>query len=268
MQQPTVTLHLESTESLSGLEDWIAQVLRDALGEFIAARNCPDVAGYVAKRYADDSEASKARRILGVAARVRMARDLKKILGVSVGAGVDVPAPWVAGGGSPTAGLEELQGIFCDALYDWAERHGWRVAYSSDGTPPTMSKGDLDLPTVDFAGVAHIIEHLAISEQMSVQQVIREVNPRLRRGVPSPAAREAHAAYMKTSPRWAPWMMSTPMGVNPSRIVVGVFTEDGSFRCGDTVFGSDVLEISSFWPCDLEGNKVPWPWTKEGGEAS
>jgi len=95
----------------------------------------------------------------------------------------------------------------------------------------------------------------------NVQDLLRQINPRLRTGRPSEAARAA---------RCGPWIGH--MGGKFPLVVIGYWSDDGSsFAAG--LMSWDAHKVAeaalaeypcAFWPCDEHGNKVRWPTDAKG----
>ena len=104
---------------------------------------------------------------------------------------------------------------------------------------------------------------IAVSELCgeTPQALLREINPRMRKGMPSEAARIAHGetkdwlcmGYMLHAVRFC-WSVNDHV-----QMVDGtdVFSTE---RSEDTA----MIERCAFWPCDEHGNKVRWPTDAEG----
>jgi hypothetical protein len=97
--------------------------------------------------------------------------------------------------------------------------------------------------------------YLAAKQAKSMQAILREINPRMRKGWPSEAAVQTHARWLAKS---------GPTG----HIICGMMEIDPAFgpclksRTArlDKVRADDWF----FWPCDEHGNKVRWPTDAEG----
>ena len=76
------------------------------------------------------------------------------------------------------------------------------------------------------------------------QSLLREINPRMRKGVPSKAALRAHRGL---------WLRS--VGIETIATVLSRLIEE---------FPSPRDDESFFWPCDDNGNKTRWPTDAEG----
>lgn len=103
--------------------------------------------------------------------------------------------------------------------------------------------------------------YIAAKQGNSMQSLLREINPRLRKGMPSEAALAAHGEN-------GDWVVFR----NVLHAVRFVWTICDAVQMvsGFDVFRSDNAEDAamiaecSFWPCDEHGNKVRWPTDAQG----
>ena len=143
--------------------------------------------------------------------------------------------------------LDEYQGIEAQMVRDWMTRKGcywqdgyWRhprdkYSYTDGEYGGLLWEDTLFKLSVDF-GFG------------SVQALLREINPRMRKGVPSKEARAAAKSY---------WLASWGEG---SRRAANLWDSDLMEHFAD----SPELVNWSFWPCDEHGNKVRWPTDADG----
>ena len=142
--------------------------------------------------------------------------------------------------------LDEWQGVTPELVTDWLLSHGWTQKPTQ---PKWWLKGDdgflFDALTFDQVWFwAYALA--AIYTNGNVQALLREINPRMRKGWPSTGALSAHAYWL-----------AKPFG-DDAFCVVWTTAEiiDKQERAGDVDIG--------FWPCDEHGNKVRWPTDAEG----
>ena len=135
--------------------------------------------------------------------------------------------------------LDEWQGLTAELVQQWAEAHGYQYRISG------LVKGGY----VSFANplrpdaIVWLVPLLADRAKLSLQALLREINPRMRKGVPSQEAITAHGGT---------WMAVPPLGRNGIVFVNLRVLLDPSWA------------EWSFWPCDANGNKVRWPTDAEG----
>ena len=139
---------------------------------------------------------------------------------------------------------DEWQGVTPELVTDWLTAHGWTQKPTH---PNWWLKGDdgfmFDAPT--FGQVWFWAYALAaIYANGKVQALLREINPRMRKGTPSQAALRAHRGL---------WLRS--VGTESIATVLSRLIEE---------FPSSRDDVASFWPCDDNGNKVRWPTDAEG----
>jgi hypothetical protein len=137
--------------------------------------------------------------------------------------------------------LDEAQGISVDEIRGWLEQKGWSTGIGriygkrrNDGSHCYVSTtNELSSALSDIAG----------EEGMSLQGLLKEINPRMRRGWPSDAALAAHKMWVVRS--------------RASLAICKYWPCDRDLMING--------EHVSCWPCDDNGNKVRWP-TNEAGE--
>ena len=139
--------------------------------------------------------------------------------------------------------LDEYQGLEAQMVRDWMTRKGcyrqdgyWRhprdkYRYTDGEYGGLLWEDTLFKLSVDF-------------ELASVQALLREINPRMRKGMPSQAALRAHRGL---------WLRS--VGTESIATVLSRLIKE---------FPSSRDDESSFWPCDDNGNKVRWPTDATG----
>ena len=150
--------------------------------------------------------------------------------------------------------LDEAEGLTAEMVKTWAEARGWRYRTSGLQAP---NGGLVTFANPNHANmVAPIVRFIAEREKRSTQDILRDINPRLRAGLPSRAALEAHGET-------GDWICKRKM-LHLVRFCWSV-SEYLQMVEGFDVFSTEdraaeaVLKESSFWPCDANGNKVRWP---------
>ena len=154
--------------------------------------------------------------------------------------------------------LDEWQGLTPQRVRDWLLANGWQQL-----KPNWWEKGAdgflFDPQTFDQ--VWFWLYALAAIHETNIQGMLREINPRMRKGLPSRAALEAHGEN-------GDWVVFR----NVLHAVRFVWTVCDAVQMvsGFDVFRSDnpedaaMIAECSFWPCDKHGNKVRWPTDAEG----
>ena len=139
--------------------------------------------------------------------------------------------------------LDEYQGLEAQMVRDWLTSKG---CYRQDGPwrHPTAKYSYTD---GEYGGLLweDTLFKLSVDfELASVQALLREINPRMRKGMPSQAALRAHRGL---------WLRS--VGTESIATVLSRLIEE---------FPSSRDDGSFFWPCDDNGNKVRWPTDANG----
>ena len=154
--------------------------------------------------------------------------------------------------------LDEFQGVTPQLVTAWLLTNGW-----TQTKPRWWERGEdgflFDSETFDQQWFwTHALA--AIYTAGNVQGLLREINPRMHKGMPSEAARDAHGG---------PWVGH--MGGEFPLVAIGFWNDDGSFNAGLMSWDEHKVEAAAllkhpcaFWPCDANGNKVLWPTDPEG----
>ena len=141
--------------------------------------------------------------------------------------------------------LDEFQGFRVEALRDWLVKQGWRN--DTEAGPYIWRHATLDrtvgVPT--DPGISGVLKWcwlfvVADEADLSVQELLRQVNPRLRSGWPS-------EDDLKTHERW---LVNCPLLDNTMRV-----WESDTMRERKERVPNAVVEC---WPVDAAGNKVRW----------
>jgi len=140
--------------------------------------------------------------------------------------------------------LNEFPGVTPQLVTDWLLANGW-----TQTKPGWWERGEdgflFDSQTFDQQWFwVHAL--VAVYECCGVQEILRMINPRMRKGWPSPAAMESHRDWLAK-----PFDDDAFCVVWTSAEII-IKQE----RAGDVDVG--------FWPCDEHGNKVRWPTDAEG----
>jgi len=152
--------------------------------------------------------------------------------------------------------LDEWQGLTSAMVQQWAEDHGYQYRVSG------LVKGGY----VSFANpkrpdaIVWLVPLLADRAKLSPQAFLREINPRMRKGMPIQAALAAHDHWL---------VRDTETGeVELHRVEDGhlysMSVYRGGVRTPDANALPDFGTWMEFWPCDEHGNKVRWPTDAQG----
>ena len=138
--------------------------------------------------------------------------------------------------------LDEWQGLTAELVAKWLVVNGWQQT-----KPNWWDKGE-----DGFLFDSHVFDQqmfwlyalAAEGGHSTPQSLLREINPRMRKGLPSKAALRAHRGL---------WLRS--VGIETIATVLSRLIEE---------FPSPRDDESFFWPCDDNGNKTRWPTDAEG----
>ena len=148
--------------------------------------------------------------------------------------------------------LDEFQGVTPQLVTGWLLANGW-----TQTKPRWWERGEdgflFDSETFDSLWF-WTYALAAIYTAGNVQGLLCKINPRMRKGMPSQAARDAHMGA---------WVGH--MGGEFPLVTIGHWGDDGSFAAGLMLWDArKVAEAAeakypcAFWPCDEHGAKVRW----------
>ncbi len=156
--------------------------------------------------------------------------------------------------------LDEFQGLTPQMVREWLREQGFDMRI---GGLLHAGRYLVEWEPIESAWRSTEASLYAVAQyrNQSVQSLLREINPRMRKGMPSRAALEAHGEN-------GDWVVFR----NVLHAVRFVWTvcDVVQMVSGFDVFRSDnpedaaMIAECSFWPCDKHGNKVRWP-EQDGG---
>lgn len=162
--------------------------------------------------------------------------------------------------------LDEFQGITSEMIQAWLLATGWKqveqMAYQLDAPPVRTGwlfrRGDETVGT--GADISYVLAKLSRLSCKTPQALLREINPRMRKGMPSKAALAAHDHWL---------VRDTETGeLELHRVENGYLYSmsvyHGGVRTPDAKALPDFGSWMEFWPCDECGNKVRWPTDAQG----
>ena len=164
--------------------------------------------------------------------------------------------------------LDEFQGLTSEMIQEWLLANGWQqvkqMAYQLDAPPVhtgwLFHKGDDTIGT--GATLNYVLAAVSRVVSKTPQAILREINPRMRKGWPSGAAIAAHEASGGN------WLSQSAQEGGVLRVLNwSVFDHRAKLNTLDTAqkIPRDMIPDSwCFWPCDKHGNKVRWPTDAEG----
>ena len=155
--------------------------------------------------------------------------------------------------------LDEYQGLEAQMVRDWMISRGcyrqdgyWRhpreqYRYTDGEYGGLLWEGTLVELSVDF-GLS------------SVQALLREINPRMRKGMPSEAARKACASWLVRDAETGEVELHRTEGTS---LYSASDYKSGTLKT-EAVPLRDFGDWMEFWPCDRHGNKLRWPTDVNG----
>ena len=152
--------------------------------------------------------------------------------------------------------LDEFQGLTVDMVREWLEIHGWEVRECGNGSTDAKKRFTDRVSVLRCAWdscLGWLLTRVAAAERMSVQALLREINPRMREGVPSEAARQAHPGN---------WLVSGCLNQSKEKHFE-VWHSRNLHLASNYPYNPDGKRIEC-WPLDEHGSKVRWPTDSEG----
>jgi len=157
--------------------------------------------------------------------------------------------------------LDEYQGIEAQMVRDWMTRKG---CYRQDGYW-RHPRDKYSYTDGEYGGLLWEDTLFKLSVDFgfgSVQALLREINPRMRKGMPSAAAIAAHEVSGGN------WLAQSAQKGGVLRVLNWSISDHrAKLNTLDTTqkIPRDMVPDSwCFWPCDEHGNKVRWPVDAEG----
>jgi hypothetical protein len=153
--------------------------------------------------------------------------------------------------------LDEWQGMTRELIEEWMRSDG--CGWESNAL---TVQGRDTFAIVALNTLPGAVCVLAQSKHVSPQIMLRQINPRMRKGWPSNTSIVAHGLPDGN------WLMRDDEGVLRSGYFFDHSGDVKSFAYdteggGEWMFSEAAAECS-FWPCDDFGNKVRWPTDEHG----
>lgn len=154
--------------------------------------------------------------------------------------------------------LDEWQGLTREMVDHYLNRTGWC----------NMPDPDIRLLKPQYAhvslkmGLSAAVERIACIECRTLQALLREINPRWRKGFPSNAALAEHDEWLIRAPWGAEFVAHISYGGSDDGYMIMIPPDSESGDCGgieESVWGD-----CFYWPCDGNANRVRWPVDAEG----
>lgn len=169
--------------------------------------------------------------------------------------------------------LDEWQGLTAAMVREWLKRTGWELRTDEWGEQRWFNGNGRSIADKRVL-VTDGFRWIASQYDQTVQSLLREINPRMRKGMPSEAAWRAHGEenglwlclwgeIPTNEQHWEMFFRGRPFVTKIRKYdamwewgIRGLSWAD----CPEMPHGSDFL----FWPCDANGNKTRWLTDAEG----
>ncbi len=154
--------------------------------------------------------------------------------------------------------LDEWQGVTPAMVREWLRKRGWSLhgeiwEKGRHNFADSLIDGNSD----DVAFVIHCEE---IAAGLTRQEALREINPRMRKGMPSEAARKACASWLVRDVETGEVELHRTEGTS---LYSASDYKSGTLKT-EAVPLRDFGDWVEFWPCDANGNKTRWPTDANG----
>ncbi len=157
--------------------------------------------------------------------------------------------------------FDEWQGVTPDMVREWLRNRGWSL---HDGPHRYWEKGSSNFADSLVDGnaddVAFVIHCEEIAAGLTRQEALREINPRMRKGMPSEAARKACAFWLVRDVETGEVELHRTEGTS---LYSASDYKSGTVNT-EVVPLRDFGDWMEFWPCTECGNKVRWPTDDKG----
>ena len=154
--------------------------------------------------------------------------------------------------------LDEWQGLTREMVDHYLNRNGW-----CNMPDPDQRLLKPQYAHVSFKmGLGAAIERIAAIVGSTPQALLREINPRWRKGFPSNAALAEHDEWLIRAPWGAEFVAHISYGGSDDGYMIMIPPDSESGDCGgieESVWGD-----CFYWPCDGNANRVRWPVDAEG----
>ena len=157
--------------------------------------------------------------------------------------------------------LDEWQGLTPDMVREWLRNRGWSLRGEM---PRCWVKGSHNFADslVDGNGddLAFVIHCEEIAAGLTRQDALRQINPRMHKGMPSEAARKACASWLVRDVETGEVELHRTEGTS---LYSASDYKSGTLQT-EAVPLRDFGDWMEFWPCDANGNKLRWPTDANG----
>ena len=168
--------------------------------------------------------------------------------------------------------LDESQGLTREMVDHYLNRNGWCNMPDPDQRLLKPQYAHLSFKM----GLGAAVERIAAIVGSTPQSILREINPRMRKGMPSEAAinacpfwlvrdSETHEIELHLARKGRLYALCDCAEKLGGRVVVdvlqGIVME---WERLSPLHLKDFGDVMQFWPCDKHGNKVRWPTDADG----
>ena len=147
--------------------------------------------------------------------------------------------------------LDEFQGLTPQMVREWLREQGFDMRI---GGLLHAGRYLAEWEPIESAWLSTEVSLYAVAQyrNQSVQSLLREINPRMRKGMPSQSALAAssHWLVLDNETQEIALYRSNGRRLHVARAPFELMPDFGDFV--------------SYWPCDEHGNKVRWPTDAQG----
>ena len=162
--------------------------------------------------------------------------------------------------------MDESQGLTREMVDHYLNRNGWCNMPDPDQRLLKPQYAHLSFKM----GLGAAVERIAAIVGSTPQSILREINPRMRKGMPSDAAAKAHGdggwwVFQHLADADGSALCGRSGGeLHMAQMVMSSASGDVRFYWERGLMGEPCDEACMWWPCDEHGNKVRWPTDADG----
>ena len=151
--------------------------------------------------------------------------------------------------------------MIIDELDEWLRNRGWSLR---GGPHRCWERGRHNFADSLIDGNSDDVEFVIHCEEIAAgltrQEALREINPRMRKGMPSEAARKACASWLVRDVETGEVELHRTEGTS---LYSASDYKSGTLKT-EALPLRDFGDWMEFWPCDRHGNKLRWPTDANG----
>lgn len=154
--------------------------------------------------------------------------------------------------------MDEYQGVTEEMVRGWLRKCGWgkeRFVWTHPAYPKTQipDRGLISLTALKLQCQVY---------QMGLQELLRCINPRWRKGFPSTEALSEHDEWLIRVPWGAEFVAHISYGGSDDGFMIMFPPDSESGECGG--LAQEVWDDCFYWPCDGNASRVRWPTNAKG----